>query len=676
MTAVFLAVLRMSAVGAVLIAGLAALHPITKQLFGASWHYRMCVVVLLFLLVPVSFLGGHLGLRTPNTDAPEVFYFVENLGEMITTSPNVSPVQMQNPDLEVDLAQTAALDNVISPVAYPPWIWLIGATAFLLVHSVQLIRFERRMAKTCLPVHNARLQAVFADCQREAGIQGELRLLSSNQVGTPILVGLLRSNLILPEVEIDEWEARMIFTHELIHWKRRDLWVKAAVLLANAIHWFNPAVYRLAKQTSTFCELSCDERVVADLDPAGRRFYGETILNMLSRAAGQSAGIYAPLAENKKDMERRLSNMMRYRRAPGKRALLSTALTLALFSATLLCSLALGAPSASAIISEAEQAANTLYELGLLKGVGTNADGSIDLALDRTPSRAEATVLLVRLLGREAQASAASHATPFTDLPSWAQDCVGYAYTAGLVQGISDTTFGADEPITAAQYLTCLLRALGYESGSDFRWDAAWALSDALGISSGEYGEDKPFTRGDIALLSVNALDTRLKSGTQTLGQAITAGGNAGRAFLTRQEMQIDGETVSLAATVEVVSLTEARVTLLFPFARYPNHLHSVGFVNIADPTRFFWLSYGDYSPETSLTGTIAPIWIDDAGVTRGQFAFYDLVNFVKEDGRVGWTVLLLEGSTFHFDQLGAEYELSCRLQYGLADSQGRSLPR
>ena len=108
-------------------------------------------------------------------------------------------------------------------------------------------------------------------------------------------------------------------------------------------------------------------------------------------------------------------------------------------------------PAAFAASSEAASAANTLYSLGLFKGVGTLANGSPNFDLDRVPNRMEAVTLLVRLLGKEALAQSSSWRTPFTDVADWAKPYVGYAYVTGPTNGISDTPFGSTNPETATQ---------------------------------------------------------------------------------------------------------------------------------------------------------------------------------------------------------------------------------
>lgn len=194
----------------------------------------------------------------------------------------------------------------------------------------------------------------------------------------------------------------------------------------------------------------------------------------------------------------------------------------AVMAAVMLLSLV---PTAFAASDKALAAANALYELELFKGVGTNSDGTPDFDLDRAPTRNEALTMLVRLLGKENEALFGAWNIPFTDVADWAKPYVGYAYTNGLTIGTSATTFGGDDTVTASQYITFILRALGYESDTDFQWDQAWELSDGLGLTKGEYGADTlNFNRGDVAILSNRALDMTCKDMLTLLRDSIEEG--------------------------------------------------------------------------------------------------------------------------------------------------------
>ena len=169
-------------------------------------------------------------------------------------------------------------------------------------------------------------------------------------------------------------------------------------------------------------------------------------------------------------------------------------------------------PSTFAASNEANEAAQSLYELGLFSGTGTDANGNPIFDLDRAPTRHEAVTMLVRLLGKGEEAENGTWNTPFTDVADWAKPYVGYAYTNDLTPGTSATTYSGNNTVTASEYLTFVLRALGYSSGADFQWDRAWELSDSLGITNGQYNADTTsFTRGDVAIISYNALSAEKK---------------------------------------------------------------------------------------------------------------------------------------------------------------------
>ena len=193
-------------------------------------------------------------------------------------------------------------------------------------------------------------------------------------------------------------------------------------------------------------------------------------------------------------------------------------LTAALAAGTLALSLSTTALAAT----PADQAAKNLNSLGLFQGVGQNSDGTPNFDLNTAPTRAQSITMLVRLLGKEEEAANGSWQMPFTDVPEWAKPYVGYAYANKLTTGLNDTTFGSGNAVTPSEYLTFVLRALGYESGSDFEWNSAWTLSDKLGVTSGEYTAGTTgFTRGNLASISYDALSAKQKANSKPLYESL-----------------------------------------------------------------------------------------------------------------------------------------------------------
>lgn len=175
--------------------------------------------------------------------------------------------------------------------------------------------------------------------------------------------------------------------------------------------------------------------------------------------------------------------------------------------------------------------AGALKAMGLFKGTGTAYGDGYDLEL--TPTRIEGLVLFLRLIGEEKAALAYMGTNPFTDVPDWALQYVAYAYAKGYTKGVDENLmlFGTSNIISSGEYLTFLLRALGYlDSGTspDFTWDTALDRAKELGvITVGErtlLDPAKPFLRAQTAYLSYYALSAGRKAGGTLQSALISAG--------------------------------------------------------------------------------------------------------------------------------------------------------
>ncbi len=184
-------------------------------------------------------------------------------------------------------------------------------------------------------------------------------------------------------------------------------------------------------------------------------------------------------------------------------------------------SLAVPAFAASSSLSFEEELARDLKSLGLFKGVSET-----DFALGRAPTRIESLVMLVRVLGKEAEALSKGGKHPFLDVPQWADKYVGYAYQNKLTNGISATKFGSTDIASSAMYLTFVLRALGYSdaNGADFTWDNPYMLARETGVLYGN-PDVINFLRADVVLVSYAALEVCIKGTTQTLAEKLIASG-------------------------------------------------------------------------------------------------------------------------------------------------------
>lgn len=167
--------------------------------------------------------------------------------------------------------------------------------------------------------------------------------------------------------------------------------------------------------------------------------------------------------------------------------------------------------TASAFAANYTNCADALHEMGLFQGTQNGYD------LDRTPTRAEAAVMLVRLLGKEAEAKALTYTAPFTDLKGWEKPYVQYLYSNGLANGTNRTTFHPTGKCTAQMYAVFLLRALGYSDTADFSYANAIETAREQGIYDTGIINVQNFLRDDAAAASYTVLSVSPKNSEGTL---------------------------------------------------------------------------------------------------------------------------------------------------------------
>ncbi|WP_302496173.1 M56 family metallopeptidase [uncultured Flavonifractor sp.] len=103
-----------------------------------------------------------------------------------------------------------------------------------------------------------------------------------------MLAGVFRPVLLLPE-DAGGQGLRYALLHELVHYRRRDIWLKTLVLWVNAVHWFNPLVWRMVRSVERDTELACDEGALKRLPQEEHAAYGRAILQAVAALRKEKA---------------------------------------------------------------------------------------------------------------------------------------------------------------------------------------------------------------------------------------------------------------------------------------------------------------------------------------------------------------------------------------------------
>lgn len=150
--------------------------------------------------------------------------------------------------------------------------------------------------------------------------------------------------------------------------------------------------------------------------------------------------------------------------------------------------------------------ANKLKLLGILKGTEQG------LELDRSLSKAEAAVMLVRFMQSESKALQVGRQVVYDDVPQWAEPYIAYLCENGLISVDSPSEFGANDSITAEEFISSMLKLLGYddlEPGEEL--DKAKEIGMISETELNSITADPVFNRMHASLIAYNTLKTCIK---------------------------------------------------------------------------------------------------------------------------------------------------------------------
>src|SRR5690606_35862137 len=143
--------------------------------------------------------------------------------------------------------------------------------------------------------------------------------------------GLLRTEILLPPStleRLDETELRLVLLHELAHLRRRDLWIHWLLVLLQAVHWFNPAVWWAFHRLRVEAESAADAWALRRCGDETPLRYGETLLRLLeAESPPRRIGIpgVAGVVESPRDLRSRIRAIGRFSRRRSRLATVGAA---------------------------------------------------------------------------------------------------------------------------------------------------------------------------------------------------------------------------------------------------------------------------------------------------------------------------------------------------------------
>lgn len=310
----FLQVLTSSFKVSIIVALLLILTKLIEERYSAGFRYYSWLAIIVIFLIPFHSIGLSYNVDIPHStlhiqseykekhekNTSEVFddTFEEMNYEKEKTE-FFSEIHSEGKNEKANIKQIDILFSVAL-------VWMLGVVLCFVLHLKRYCFFKNAVKRFSLPTCDIRIERILQEEQKYLKITKALPVRVCCVVDTPLLTGLFREMIILPDNNYSDDELHLILRHELIHYKRKDIWYQFLTLIFVSLHWFNPFVYIMARSIEIDGETSCDETVLKRNSYETRIFYGEMLIAFLKTKNQKKSYLTTTFFGGKKAMKKRL----------------------------------------------------------------------------------------------------------------------------------------------------------------------------------------------------------------------------------------------------------------------------------------------------------------------------------------------------------------------------------
>lgn len=230
-------------------------------------------------------------------------------------------------------------------------LWLMGLLVIIVYHAYKHYHFIKMVKRWGKDIEELQVIEILLDVKERLNIAENSRLLLCPCITSPMMIGFFKPIIVLPHMNYSDSELFLVLKHELIHFKRKDLWYKSLVFFATVIYWFNPIVYLMAKEISIQCEMSCDEETIQDEDFAVRKQYSGIIISTIRTQSNMNSTFITNFYDSKKNVRNRIISIMNTKKK--RRGLVVTCLLAVIIMATGITITSMVPNNSNILVSEA-----------------------------------------------------------------------------------------------------------------------------------------------------------------------------------------------------------------------------------------------------------------------------------------------------------------------------------
>lgn len=188
-----------------------------------------------------------------------------------------------------------------------PCIWLIGVLGYLILLILGNIKLNKKIENNFCT--DERIIKILNNCKNTLKINKNVKIILQKFKKTPSIVGIIHPKILITEefLKNNNETIKYILMHELSHYKRKDTILNYVLLLATALHWFNPFVWVFFKKIRQDIELATDALVINYLETGEEKNYGRTLIKSLENFQEEKyTARLLCVTDDTRNMERRI----------------------------------------------------------------------------------------------------------------------------------------------------------------------------------------------------------------------------------------------------------------------------------------------------------------------------------------------------------------------------------
>ena len=290
MYTLFVKILNMSAMGGVLAAVVILLRLMLKK-WPRKYICILWALVAIRLICPVSISSSLSAYNILSNDdqytsggAGYAQYYESGEGQ--GTDMDAAVPAQSSPAREMPEGRTDRADLTLTLLIL---LWAAGIAAMLFYGAI----CYRNLRK-----------------ETSASLRIDRSIYIADNLRSPFILGVARPRIYLPS-GLDEVTRNYVIEHEKAHLKRLDYIWKPLGYVILTLHWFNPLIWIAYILFCRDIEVSCDERVLADLDREGAIGYAGALLSL---ASGRRHILACPVAFGEYGVKARVKNILSYKK--------------------------------------------------------------------------------------------------------------------------------------------------------------------------------------------------------------------------------------------------------------------------------------------------------------------------------------------------------------------------